>query len=119
MTRAEAEAAVARMGGVICVDGVPVDKLGVALPKRPPPVRGKTPGERADVGATIRDHVAAGRWREAFRIAVKLRGLGDDAKVIARAQDGLARPDFCRQLGRDPDVLVEAGKAVLRRRWGT
>lgn len=118
MTRAEADAAAARMGGVVCVDGVPVDKLDVKPPKPPAPApKPKLEGDSPAV-ARVRAVVASGQWREATRLAAKLRGLGDDGKTLERAWDGFARPDFCRQVKRDPDALIAAGVEVLRRRFG-
>lgn len=116
MTLAEAEAAQARMGGVVCVEGVPLDKLDVVPPKKPAPVKApKKPGvARAE---KVADLVAAQRWRDALQAAVKLRGLGDEAKTLERALDGYVRPDFCRQLKRDPEALIQAGIEILKRRW--
>lgn len=119
MTLAEAEAAVARMSGIICLDGIPVDKLHVTPPKKPPAVKGKPEGAPDAAGDVIRGHVAAERWREAVRLAMKFRGLGEDKTTIERAWDGFTRPDFCRQLKRDPEKLIAAGIEVLRRRWGS
>ena len=118
MTRVEADAAAARMGGVVCVDGIPVDRLGTALPQKPPPVKGTATGRRPAAADVLRAHVLAGRWREATRLALKLRDQGDDKTTLERAWDGYTRPDFCRQLKRDPEALIAAGVVVLRRRFG-
>lgn len=57
-------------------------------------------------------------WPEAIRLAAKFPRLGAEARDIMRAHEALARPDFQRQLGRDPAQLIEAGKAALVRRYG-
>jgi hypothetical protein len=57
-------------------------------------------------------------WPLAINLAAKFPRLGDESKDIMRAHEGLTRPDFQRQLGRDPNMLIEAGKAALIRRYG-
>lgn len=118
MTLAEAQAAQARMGGIVCVDGVPLDKLDVARPVKPKVVRSAAPKVSPRL-AKVHALVAAERWREALQAAVKLRGLGEDAVALERALDGFVRPDFCRSLKRDPEVLITAGIEILRRRWSS
>lgn len=59
--------------------------------------------------------MAADDWAGAFRSAVALAPTHDDRMTVERAYEALQRPAFCRQIGRDPDQLIEAGKAVLRR----
>jgi hypothetical protein len=117
MTRAKADEMAAKLGGIVCVDGRPVDKLDVARPARPKMPAGKAAGEREDPTAKIRAHLRAGEEREALRLAVKLR-LGSDKTAIERAWEALQRPGFCRELGRDPEILLRDGLAALRRRFG-
>lgn len=88
------------------------------LPPPPPPPPGKAVGEPPTRAEKLHAHVVAGRWREALRLAVKL-SLGDDKVTVERAWEAMSRPDFTRQLGRDPEALIEAGKAVLLRRFST
>ena len=66
----------------------------------------------------VQDAMRADDWPLAIRLAAKFPRLGDESKDIMRAHEALTRPDFQRQLGRDPAALVDAGKAALVRRYG-
>lgn len=87
-------------------------------PKAPKLPEGKAPGEPDKKGEKIRRLVAEENWREALRLAAGLGALGEDKVAIQRAWEAMARPEFTRQLGRDPEALIEAGKEALRRRFG-
>jgi hypothetical protein len=65
----------------------------------------------------LRVHIAAGRWREAMKLAASFPRLGDEKVAIERAWLAYTRPEFCRQLGRDPDQLIEDGKRTLRKKY--
>lgn len=118
MTLEEAQYAAARMGGIVCVDGVPIDKLGVKPPEKPRSIPGESVGATSKTDR-VREHVEAERWRDALRLAVRLNGLGDDQKPIERAWTAITNPNFMRQIKQDPDALVAAGIEILRRRWGS
>ena len=60
---------------------------------------------------------AADDWRGAMRIASKFANLGQETKAIMRAWEAYTRPEFQQQLGRDPDALIAAGIAALKRRY--
>ncbi len=60
----------------------------------------------------------ADNWREAILLAAKFPRLGAQEKAITRAREALLRPDFQKQLGREPAALIEAGKAALIERYG-
>lgn len=87
------------------------------LPKRPVLPEGKAQGEPLRPFEKVVAAVAAGDWHQAFRRAVKL-SLGEDKAAIERGWEALTRPAFVRELGRDPEVMIEAGKVALRRRFG-
>ena len=57
-------------------------------------------------------------WPLAIRLAAKFQDLGAERGAILSAREGLLRSAFQRQLGRDPQALIEAGKAALIRRYG-
>ena len=59
----------------------------------------------------------AGHWSVAIQLAAKFPRLGAEAAVITRAREAILRPDFMRQIGKDPAALIEAGKAALLRRY--
>jgi len=59
----------------------------------------------------------ADNWFEAIRLAAKFPRLGVQEKTIMRAHEAITRPAFQRQLGRDPEQLIEAGKVALVERY--
>lgn len=62
---------------------------------------------------------AAGRgdWRAALLAAARFPDLGEHRGAILSAREALERPGFQRQLGRQPEALVEAGIAALKARY--
>lgn len=65
----------------------------------------------------LRAAIAARDVRGALRIAARFHVLGDAREVVTRGWEALARPDFYRQIGRDPDALVAAGWAAVVARY--
>lgn len=118
MSREEAEEMAARLGGVVVVgpDWMPPGKT---KPKRPRFSKELAPGEAPDKATRLRILVAAEDWRGALRLARTMSRLGPDKVVLDRAWEAISRPDFCRQLKRDPEQLKRAGIEVLKRRWGS
>jgi hypothetical protein len=90
---------------------------GKPIPKKPVLPTGKAPGERDSKVERVRAAVAAEDWRTALRLAKELSGLGEDDVLLSRAWEGLVRPDFLRQVNKDPEKAYEDGIAVLRRRF--
>jgi len=66
----------------------------------------------------LRAAMAADDWRLAVRIAAKFARLGEARDAVLRGQEAFERPEFQRQLGRDPAAIIEAAKAALRTRYG-
>lgn len=66
----------------------------------------------------VREHMTAGRWQEALRIAARFPQLGEHKAAIVAAHEAYAHPGFYVQLGRDLDSLKEAGKRALISRFG-
>ncbi len=62
-------------------------------------------------------YLEAGDERAAVLMAAKFADLGDQRAAILSAREAYLRPDFQRQLRRDPAVLIEAGIAALRERY--
>ncbi len=79
--------------------------------------KGRAPGEPEQKIEVLRRHMAAGEWREAFKMAAAFPQLGAEKVAIQRGWEAFARPDFCRQLKRDPEAMIESGKDALRRRY--
>lgn len=67
--------------------------------------------------SVLRKMMDAGDWRGALKMAAAFPRLGDEKVAITRAWEAIARPDFCRQLKRDPDALIADGVAALIRRY--
>ena len=65
----------------------------------------------------VRAAMAAGDTIGALRIAAKFPRLGKQEAAIQRAWMAIQTPDFCRQIGKDPAVLIEAGKQALAERF--
>lgn len=65
----------------------------------------------------VREHMAAGRWQEAIRLAAKFPDLGTQKEAITRAHGCYSNPRFFTQLGIDCDAAKEAGKQALIARY--
>ena len=65
--------------------------------------------------AILREMMAEARWRDALKLA---SSWPDATKEVRCGWEAFVRPDFQRQLGRNPDTLVAAGIEALRRRFG-
>ncbi len=63
-------------------------------------------------------HMRSGNWQAALSLAAKFPRLGAHADVIRRAHEATHRPAFYRQIGMDPEQLVQAGVAALKERYG-
>jgi hypothetical protein len=60
---------------------------------------------------------AAGDWQMALRIAAKFPQLGDHGPAIKRAHEAIHSGAFYRQIGKDPEALIQAGIQALRERY--
>ena len=67
--------------------------------------------------SVLRNLMNAGDWRGAMKLAASFPRLGDEKAAITRAWEAFTRPDFCRQLRKDPDALIAEGRAALMRRY--
>lgn len=66
----------------------------------------------------LQGFMQAGLWGDAILLAAKFGELGAEKESILKAREGLLRPAFQRQIGRDPDELISAGVDALTRRYG-
>jgi hypothetical protein len=57
--------------------------------------------------------VHAHDWPTAFRIAARFPRLGPERVAIVRAHEACVRPDFYREVGKDPELLIAEGKAAI------
>jgi hypothetical protein len=67
--------------------------------------------------AKLRTFAAAGNWRAAMAIAAKFPSLGLHKTAIMGAWEAFIRPDFQRQLGKNPEQLISAGIAALKEKY--
>lgn len=65
----------------------------------------------------IRAAMRKGDWSAAILAAAKFSDLGEHAEAIKGGREALLRPEFQRQLKRDPAKMIEAAKAALLARW--
>lgn len=65
----------------------------------------------------IRGLAAQGDWLAAIKLAGTFPKLGDERKAIMQAKEAVCRPEFQRQLGRDPDRLIADGIDAMRSKW--
>ena len=59
----------------------------------------------------------AEKWADAIRFAAKFGDLGDERNAILSAKEAVVRPEFMRQLRKDPDAVIAEGICALRRRY--
>ena len=67
--------------------------------------------------ATLLEHMQAGDWTAAIRLANKFPRLGDHKEPITRAWGAIQNPDFYRQIGQNPDDLIDLGISALKERY--
>jgi hypothetical protein len=67
----------------------------------------------------IRALLEAGRLREAVLRASKFADLGEHRDRILSAREAYQRPEFQKQIGKDPMQLIADGVAALRERYVT
>lgn len=91
--------------------------FGKPRPPKPVPITEKAPGQPDTKLDKVRAAVLAEDWHTALRLAKELSSLGKDEAAITRAWEAVVRPDFLRQLKRDPDVAFAEGVTTLRRRF--
>jgi hypothetical protein len=60
---------------------------------------------------------ATGDLLGALRIAARFPQLGTEKDAITRAWEASQRPSFYRQIGRDPEQLIEEGLDAMRSKW--
>ncbi len=65
----------------------------------------------------VREYIAADEWDKAFRLAASFQDLGKQRSAILDARMAFTNPRFLKQLGKDVDATIEAGKAAIRDRY--
>lgn len=67
--------------------------------------------------STLRDAAGRGDWIAALRIAAKFPQLGEHKEAITRAWAAIQNPQFYRDIGKEPDALIEEGVEALKARY--
>lgn len=67
--------------------------------------------------SVLKSHIAAQDFRAAILLAAKFQDLGEQRGAILSAREAYLRPDFQRQIGRDPSILIAAGVAAIKDRY--
>lgn len=58
-------------------------------------------------------------WRGALRIAARFPRLGEHGEAIRLGWSALTNAGFYRQIGKDPDAMVQDGILALRERYSS
>ncbi|MDN7790458.1 hypothetical protein QZM66_23110 [Burkholderia contaminans] len=66
----------------------------------------------------VREHMAAGRWQEAIRVAARFPQLGAERAAILDAHGAYTNPRFFSQLGKDVETMKQAGQRALVLKYG-
>ncbi|KWH25837.1 hypothetical protein WL99_22330 [Burkholderia cepacia] len=61
----------------------------------------------------VREHMAAGRWQEAIRVAARFPKLSAERAASLDAHGAYSNPRFFAQLGKDVEALKQAGQRAL------
>ena len=67
----------------------------------------------------LRSMMESGDWHGALRMASRFPRLGDHDEQIRLGWSALTNAGFYRQIGKDPDALVQAGIRALMERYSS
>jgi hypothetical protein len=73
---------------------------------------------KPDTAEQVRQLLRAGKLREAVCFAARFPQLGKQRDRILSAREAFNRPEFQRELGRDPEALIRDGVEALREKYG-
>lgn len=65
----------------------------------------------------VRAAMIAGDWPRALSLAARFPDLGPHRAAILDGHTACQNPRFCRQIGKEPEALVQAGTAALTARY--
>lgn len=65
----------------------------------------------------LKKFMADGDFRSALKLAAGWARLGEHRDAIQRGGEAAARPEFYRQIGKNPDELVQLGIQAIRDRY--
>lgn len=64
--------------------------------------------------STLRDAAHSGDWNKAIAIAAKFPRLGSIRGAVLDARMAITNPRFAKQLGKDPEALIQRGIEAIR-----
>lgn len=67
--------------------------------------------------SAVKKAAESGDWCQAIILAAKFQDLGEQRNAILQAREAINRPDFQRQINRNPDALIAAGIEALKLRY--
>ena len=56
-------------------------------------------------------------WRAALKLASSFHCLGPHKKTIQQGWEAFARPNFYKQIGKDPEQLINCGVSALKEKY--
>lgn len=65
----------------------------------------------------LRALIQNGEWQKALAFAARFPRLGKERSAILDAHEAMTRPEFYRQLKKDPQALVNHGIEVLKSKY--
>ncbi len=68
--------------------------------------------------SAVREHMAAGNWQQAIRLAARFPRLDTHRNAILDAHMAFTNPRFLVQVGKDIEKVKAAGMAALVDRFG-
>lgn len=66
----------------------------------------------------IKNHIEAGDYKKAISIASKFFDKSDRTKLYKQAQSAINNPSFYRQIGKDPDAIINEAIKTLSLEYG-
>lgn len=90
-----------------------------SVPKRKPPLVLPSKPKTSTLDpklAKVRAAIANNDWDTAIKLGARVTLFGKYAEAIQRGKDAITKPEFYRQLGRDPDKLRQEAIAALKER---
>lgn len=66
----------------------------------------------------IKAALAVGNKKKALSIASKFFDRSEDTALFKQAKSAEENPSFYRQIGKDPEAIIEAAMMVINKRFG-
>lgn len=76
-----------------------------------------TTAPRQSKAFIVREHMAAGQWADAIRLAASFPRLDCHREAILDARSAYTNPRFLQQIGKDVEAIKAAGHIALQERF--